>query len=100
MEEYRPAWVRLSDLVRGQSFVFSVIPLGQISVLQGSLSKAGQFRRPACPHSRASQDKGEFPMPKLRAQLGRLLFSRGGQRQIGKRSVLAAETPFGLAMPD
>ena len=100
MEEYRPAWIRFSDLVRGQAFVFSVIPLGQISVFQGSLSKTGQFRRPACPRSRASQDEGKFPIRKLRPQGGRLLFSRGGQREIGKGSVLAAETPFGLPMPD
>ena len=100
MEEHRPAWIRLSDFVRGQSFIFPVIPLGQIYVFHRSFPKTGQFRRPACPGPWAGQDEGEFPMGKLRTQVGRLLFSRRGQWQIGKGSVLTAEAPLGLPMPD
>ena len=39
-------------------------------------------------------------MRKLRSQVGRLFFPRRGQREIGKGSVLAAEAPLSLPMPN
>src|SRR5262249_36761062 len=98
--ENQPAWSALVDLPPRQTLVLAVIPLTQIRVDNGSVTKARQLARLASTLHRTTEDESERFLGEHRPHPLGEPAPIVGQRDIRGSRVLAAEAPRRLTVSD
>lgn len=77
-----PVGTALANVRRALTFVFAIVPFGQIRFDFSPLTQSNQCTSPLCPPSRAAEHVDEFGATQSLSKLSRFLFPMFGQRNV------------------
>ena len=95
-----PSRFRLADLLRGDPFVLTVVPLGQIVGDFRAVKESRKFAGAPCSLPRTAQDELKVPPREFTLEGGRLTFPLKSQGDVGERGMPAVFAPFGFTVAD
>jgi hypothetical protein len=98
--EDQPARRNLTDLLRRQSLVLTVVPLDQVGVDHCLIAEAGQLAGLSCPLHRAADNKPKRIPGEYRPHLLCKPTAVVGQRNVRRPCVLPGKAPRRLPVPD